>query len=384
MPGYCPGASRKLASAVVRSEPGTVPIGCDRSTPGTRHKNLVLVHHHAAAQSGVRNRKRQVAGGPIFSADPGVLRFLGTAAGTGASHLHQSEPVRPILFVHGFLEDSSAWGSGSSSGLRGQIITDLSSNPEYSNTSNYDLYLSDSDRMVHISTGSSASSSDPIAAGNIPCNARFFSIRFIGWSGLSTDFDPDSVAGVSIITKAYELSEVIQAITAATYVKDVILVAHSMGALDSRAYMEGMGSTYVCVSTPCTVANYQVPYTDDVAQLITVDGANSGANDATLIVWLTNSDFFDVPLNVDELTTGSTIVQALNYNDVYVDAANTAVKANDLPAQVTALITYFNNDTWEFCALSPLPSCGSDGAVQTDSQSIEVPLRHYSLTNQST
>jgi hypothetical protein len=291
-------------------------------------------------------------------------------------------PVRPILFVHGIGEDASAWGLGSGSGVRGQVINALSSEPGYSNSSDYDLYFDGTN--VRLSTAAVATSADPIVAGsipcdarsgNIPCDARFFSIRFFGWAGLASAFDPSTVLGISIITKAFELSKVIKAITAATYVKDVILVAHSMGALDSRAYLEGIGSTVApCTVAHCGFAEGLVPYTNDVAQVITVDGANAGANAAYL------SLLPEASLNEQELSPGSAVIKTLNYDPTYIDVNGDPVSANNLPANVTALISYFADQTWDMCALSLLPICGSDGVVQTDSQSIQAPLANHPST----
>ncbi len=287
-------------------------------------------------------------------------------------------PTRPILFVHGIWEDSSAWGADSASGLRGDIISALSAQPGYSNPSNIDLYYSNIDNNVHISTGPSASSSDLLAVGNIPCDARFFSIRFFGWSGLTTAFDPSAVAGISVITKAFELSQVIKAITASTYVKDVIVVAHSLGALDSRAYLEGLGSSIVpCTATPCWIEGNQVPYTNDIAEIITVDGANAGANAAYLGLFLSPPP----QLNVEELTPNSAVIQALNYIAPYKDSTQSYIWPYDVQAPVVALVSYFRDQTNLLCATSFSFSCGSDGAVQTDSQSIVQALQNHPMSN---
>jgi triacylglycerol esterase/lipase EstA (alpha/beta hydrolase family) len=50
--------------------------------------------------------------------------------------------------------------------------------------------------------------------------------------------DPVQVAGISVLNKADEVAQVLRAITTLTHVKDVIVVSHSMGGLDARAYMQ--------------------------------------------------------------------------------------------------------------------------------------------------
>ena len=149
--------------------------------------------------------------------------MLGSVNAQAQANCTNPIATRPILFVHGIWEDSSAWGSGLGSGLRGDVISAISSEPGYSNTTNYNLYLDWA--QVRISTDATNTAGDPLAAGNIPCDARFFSIRFFGFDGDPLNFDPSTVAGISVNTKAYELSQVIKTITAATYVKDVIVIA---------------------------------------------------------------------------------------------------------------------------------------------------------------
>ena len=96
----------------------------------------------------------------------------------------------------------------------------------YTNANNYELYYDGA--VVRVSSSQSANADDPIAiSDNIPCDARFFSIRFFGWSSDETkEFDPPTVAHVSVVTKAYELSQVLKVITQLTYVQDVVAVAH--------------------------------------------------------------------------------------------------------------------------------------------------------------
>jgi len=73
----------------------------------------------------------------------------------------------------------------------------------------------------------------------IPSTARFFSlVLFDGasYNGLFSSPDTTTVAGISILNKGDEVAQAIRAITTLTHVKDVIVVTHSMGGLDARAY----------------------------------------------------------------------------------------------------------------------------------------------------
>jgi hypothetical protein len=295
--------------------------------------------------------------------------------------------TRPILFVHGWNEGTEAWGSESlwnptgSLGIRDYVMSDLKQLPGYTNPYNYDLYFDGTN--VRLSMSQAATSSDPVASSlNIPCNARFFSIRFYGWSSSQSDeFKPSIVMNNSIITKAYELSKVLQFITSLTYVKDVVIVAHSMGALDSRAYMEGLGSTDApCTAIPCSIASSQLPYTGEVALLITLDGANAGSS---LAIWAAA----DIPgfktTNTVELEPGSgpepgqSIIYALNYWDSYIDASGTAVTAKDLQSSIVAIISEYSDKMNNGCLLTTDQTCGSDDVVLSDSQSIQQPLQYY-------
>jgi triacylglycerol esterase/lipase EstA (alpha/beta hydrolase family) len=125
------------------------------------------------------------------------------------------------------------------------------------------------------------------------------------------------VANISIITKAFELSQVIQAITTLTFVKDVIIVAHSMGALDTRAYMEGLGSTYdgPCNAYPCYDPGF-LKYEGDIGHVVTVDGVNAGSDLSYIAQVLFGWGSADI-LNVDELSPTSELVQTLNYQEAY-------------------------------------------------------------------
>lgn len=303
--------------------------------------------------------------------------------------------VRPILFVPGINESSDAWGTETrwtnpgSPGVRDHVMSDLEQLPGYHNPLNYDLYYDGN--VVRYSQSPSASAADPIASNlNIPCNARFFSIRFFGWSsGLSNAFDGHTVANVSIVTKAYELSQVLQFITSLTYVQDVVVVAHSMGALDSRAYMEGLGSSKApCTAIPCNIASSPLPYTGEIGMLITLDGANAGSDLASLATHLSLLPFL-YPIigttNVQELVPydanhpGESIIGALNYLDPYLDAAGTPVYANDLQSSVVAIISTFREEEHQPCLLSTSSTCGSDNVVSSDSQSIETPLLSHPL-----
>jgi len=297
----------------------------------------------------------------------------------GYAQCNDPTPTRPILFVHGFYGSSTDWGGGNdygTGGIKGSVIASLSSKSGYTNTSTYVLYFNGSN--VLISLGNPAT--DPVVsnisgnAGYVPCDARFFSIRFYGWAGPAVAFDPQVVATVSIITKAYELSEVIKAITGLTFSKDVIVAAHSMGAVDTRAYIEQLGSTYdgPCNAYPCYEAG-SLDYAGDIAHVVTVDGANAGSDWSYVLALLLGKGNANW-INVFELEPYSPLIQTLNYHDSYNGRT-----ANSLPQGlgIDALIDYYFDEVAVPCTLDPLLSCNWDNIVTTDSQSIKQALSDY-------
>ena len=116
-------------------------------------------------------------------------------------------------------------------------------------------------------------------------DARFFVIQFIDPAPQSTNpVDPINVSKISILNKAFELSQVVQAIISITGVPKVNILAHSMGGLDARAYAENMASPGSCydysvgggsnpdyTASTCTPGAGVAAYGGDVANIITVD-----------------------------------------------------------------------------------------------------------------
>ncbi|MGD0632195.1 MAG: hypothetical protein ABR987_22960, partial [Terracidiphilus sp.] len=305
---------------------------------------------------------------------------LASAGAQGRATCTDPTATRPILFVPGIFESSDAWGSEPlwtstmppvPMGIRDYVMKDLEQLPNsaYANPNNYELYYDGA--VVRVSSSQEANADDPIAlSDNIPCDARFFSIRFFGWSSDETkEFEPFTVANVSVVTKAYELSQVLKVITQLTYVQDVVVVAHSMGALDSRAYMEGLGSTQApCTAIPCEIAASPLPYTGEIGMLVTLDGANAGSDWAYFAAFLNNTNVVELEPNV--LIPGWSLIQALNYQDSY-----SGVYANDLQGSIAAIVSTFR-DTQSGCLLSN-DTCGDDKVLESDSQSIEKPLQNH-------
>jgi pimeloyl-ACP methyl ester carboxylesterase len=200
---------------------------------------------------------------------------------------------RPILFVHGICDTAASWStSGFANGVAQHVANARSD--LYTDQSLYPLYY-DGVTVRNWFSGNALSLTE------VPADARFFAIDFHdpSWSATPTPsqfINATQVAGVSILNKADELAHVIGAITAFTKAKDVIVIAHSQGGLEARAYLEQLAvpSQSLCTSadsagyTACLQAGRTL-YTQDIAKLITLDTPHSGvvmANFVNDINWV--------------------------------------------------------------------------------------------------
>jgi len=129
-------------------------------------------------------------------------------------------------------------------------------------------------------------------------DARFFAIQF--YDPLSNGTDPDNVTRISVLNKAYEIKKVIEKIKSITNVTSVNVVAHSMGGLDARTYVENLASAGSCydyqdnlldpaygshpnyAASTCLPGTPKAAFANDVANIITVDTPHSGSPLAAL------------------------------------------------------------------------------------------------------
>ena len=189
---------------------------------------------------------------------------------TSSACAQSTDTGRPILFVHGWCGTADDWGT-----LQQNVTTYLTGLPQspYNalNNTTFTLYYdSASDSVKLFPYGQ-----DFLTSGILP-SKRFFSINFYA-TGAFTDavVNTTRVCDVSILNKADELARVISAITTFTHVKDVIVIAHSMGGLVARAYMQNVAipSLRACTDWDgytCTHGE-ATPYAEDIARLITLD-----------------------------------------------------------------------------------------------------------------
>ena len=281
----------------------------------------------------------------------------------------QSLPSRPILFAHGFCGSAFDFEA-----LNEPLYQHLPSNLYPSSTIYYVFY--DSIKQTTTFSLLSGGLLVPIPESSIPSSTRFFSIEFYNPNTESTD--PTSVASVSILNKAYELSQVIKQITSITNSKSVIIVAHSMGGLDARAYVENLASPGFCYqnNTPdyslptCTPGSGNAAFAGDVAQIVTVDTPHPGDSLAELSLGPFGPCWAQSSTNKTEQKFSSQggpgLVESLNYSGATV--AGVVPSLN--PAPINAVQDYFSDVT------SPWDNYGgwltgySDDVVLVQEQSI--------------
>ena len=306
-----------------------------------------------------------------------ILAFLSVASA-------QSPPSRPILFVHGWCGSPYDWATlfsyllptvPASSPLPTTMYPDQTVYlAQYNSTTGAVLFWSENNASEGANGGLS------LLPVTVPPDARFFVIQFYDSNPQSTNpTDPTNVARISVLNKADELSNVIKAIIGITGIRDVNIVAHSMGGLVARAYAESMASSGVCYNYAENATDYYADtcspgtgsdaYRGDVANIITLDTPNNGSPLANSwgaeLAGLGFTCNSTTTTNSSELVPDSPLLTTLNYGGTGLGYGNTLPHSLTTPIQ--ALVDYDSNLTLSWTFLSGY----SDDIVQTSSQSIE-------------
>ncbi len=210
--------------------------------------------------------------------------------------------------------------------------------------------------------------------------ARFFLVALDDPSQDSYEtFDPSVVADIHIYTKGNELAQIIWQIKTLTGAPRVIVVAHSMGGLDTRAYIEGLAS-------PTGSSDAAIPYFNDIAALITLDTPHGGAVSAEVDGYETWFDACSdnpsidksemIPSGIDSSsgTNVQSIIPEINYN-----GGNAKQLPSDLT--ITSISSFWNIITPLFI---PLPGFGSDNVLYSQEQDLGANLANQILDSQST
>ena len=239
--------------------------------------NLATLLRRAADSSGSLSR---CAGGLLLAAL--ALAWPGCTVA-------QSPLSRPILFVHGWCGSGYDWSPFfETNALFTLLPSSLYPNQsvylvQYDSVTNTVSYWLENDPAAGPGTTLTA-----VTEADIPSTARFFAINFIDPNPASTNpTDSTNVARISILNKAYEVAQVVAHIKTITSVDQVNVLAHSMGGLDARAYVENMASAGACYNYSASMPNYTAAtctpgagngaWTGDVANIITLDTPNAGS-----------------------------------------------------------------------------------------------------------
>jgi TolB protein len=301
------------------------------------------------------------------------------------AHAQTPPPSRPILFVHGYCDEPESWAQYSTY-LAPNIATDLNA---YNSTlypladastpadpaNYYEVYYDGT--TVHF-----LQNEVQIEETAIPPTARFFLMHFFD-PNTGSWVDEKAVSQVSILNKAEELAQVLREINRVTQIKDVIVIAHSMGGLVSRAYLENMASILSCYTYKINgegLPDYSnglcLPggdkYQGEIAQLITIDTPHGGFGLATdvsalnnlLSTCVTNSSTTEL-----EQVPGSQLLQNLNYMSSTIASAST-VPSN---VEVQAIESSFSdsNPKWELALDPQFYFTTNDGLITIANQSME-------------
>ena len=265
-----------------------------------------------------------------------------------------SPPSRPILFVHGFCGDAGSWAhlvqalSVSVAKDHAALYPNLDTNNQQRVYKVYYDSIADQVYFIDPDTG------ETVDEMWILPSTRFFEIAF--YDSANASFDANIVANISILNKAYELSRVIKEVTKITQIKDVIVVAHSMGGLVARAYMENLASPGYCwdpgsPSTPdytdnkdssCHPGQPPARYGDDIADVITIDTPHGGTSASSLSVpYPLLACALQPSTTKTEMIPKSSLLQALNY---YGDPNGQLPSAAIASVPLQSLESYFANE----------------------------------------
>jgi len=162
----------------------------------------------------------------------------------------------PILFVHGFCDLPASFQVMESAV---QAFLQETYSQLYAGSGQFWTFYDGQNVNFEVPNGTTTYTS-------VPASTRFFAIAFDDPGvPLVQNFDPSSVAQISIYAKADELAHVIWAIKSITGAPRVIVVAHSMGGLVSRAYVEELG-----------IGASPDAYLNDISTLVSLDTPQGG------------------------------------------------------------------------------------------------------------
>jgi PKD repeat protein len=232
----------------------------------------------------------------------------------------------PVLFVHGFCSDASTWNS--------MITTLQHTNPTRYNglVGREDLYYDG----TYVRDRNDEARSYPANQNTVSVlgslqHSMVYTITFYDATNLT--FSDTSVAQLDIRDLAGQLAKVIEAIRSVNSVPQVDLVAHSLGGLVSRAYLEGLATT----------SGSPVTYHDDVHALVTIDTPHNGAQS---ILTDPTSVFCFLAHNIqrDEMTPTGLFLTLLNTTPLPQDVSVTSIASRTFALATDGVVSSASQD----------------------------------------
>jgi pimeloyl-ACP methyl ester carboxylesterase len=280
---------------------------------------------------------------------------------------------RPILFVHGCGGNDSGWYLALNS-IKASL---LATRPDLYSVGRAYGALFDGTHVFFYDFYSSQF----VDPSQISPNARFFTILFFDQrqSTLSAAIDKTNVWNVAIPVHANELAQVVATIQDITYVKDLIVIGHSMGGLVARTYVEGLAGPITsipgttCSYGPCySYAPGSTAFQDNVGSVITLNTPHNGAPYLKLESLAQSLGYTaDLPcqgINRREMvpTDSINIIGALNYVS---GAAIGAATAKPIASSISVnSIKSYNNHDWN-------NDPNSDGILYADTMDVRLSLQ---------
>jgi pimeloyl-ACP methyl ester carboxylesterase len=224
----------------------------------------------------------------------------------------------PVIFVHGICETADNFLPAEQA-AKATLQTNYPL--LYPASQDYVAFYDGTTVWFQTPPANGAAAGTPTTAEILPATARlarFFLVALhdpVPNRPSYEQFDPNTVADVSIYAKGYELARIIWTIKTITQAPRAIVVGHSMGGLDARAYIEGLAS-------PTGDIAVAIPYLNDVAALVTLDTPHLGADITQLgsLVgpvpnWLGLSCQANPSIDKSEMLPGGAVITQLNYQD---------------------------------------------------------------------
>jgi pimeloyl-ACP methyl ester carboxylesterase len=289
----------------------------------------------------------------------------------------------PVLFVHGWCDTPDSFVNAETA-VKNYLNTQLPSLYPLHSSPPPDEYVAFFDGVnVQFQTQGPENVSNSTKT-QVDSSTRFFLADFndsISSHSLYQEIDKNTsaVADIHIYEKGYELAKIIASIKAMTHAPRVIVVAHSMGGLVARSYIEGLAS-------PTGYIGAAIPYLHDIAALVTLDTPHGGAASAELNGYQTWFDVCSDNPSIDKsemIPSGIDSSSGTNVQSIIPELNFNGGNAKPLPPDLT--ITSIAS-TWSIVTPLPLPlpGLGTDNVLGSTEQDLGANLLDPVRNSEST